>query len=80
MELSGVRPKMSTSRHPQTDGLLEIMNRIAGDNLRCSCYYHQNECDELLPGSEFAYNSAVSDNLGMSPFEADLDGSPKVST
>ena len=33
--------------------------------------------DELLPGAEFAYISAVSDDIGMSPFEADLCWSSK---
>lgn len=28
MELCGVKPKMSTSRHPQTDGAPEIGNRM----------------------------------------------------
>ena len=63
---------MSTSRHPQTDGASEIMNRMIENYLRCYCSYHQNDWDELLPAAEFAYNSAVSDDLCVSPFEADL--------
>ena len=31
----------------------------------------------LLPGVEFAYNSAVSDDMGMSLFEAELGWNPK---
>ena len=45
--------------------------------LRCYCNYHQNDWDELLPGAEFAYNSAISDDLGMLPFEVDLGWNPK---
>lgn len=77
MELCGVKLKMSSSRHPQTDGSSEIMNRMVENYIRCYCNYHQNDWDELLPGAEFAYNSAVSDDLGMTPFEADLGWNPK---
>ncbi len=77
MELCGVKLKMSSSRHPQTDGSSEIMNRMVENYLRCYCNYHQNDWDELLPGAEFAYNSAVSEDLGMTPFEVDLGWNPK---
>jgi hypothetical protein len=45
--------------------------------LRCYCSYHQDDWDELLPAAEFAYNSAVTEDLGMSPFELDLGWIPK---
>ena len=72
MELCGIKLKMSTSRHPQADGLSEIMNRMVENYIRCYCNYHQNNWDEILPAAEFAYNSAVSEDIGMSPFEMDL--------
>ena len=77
MELSGIQLKMSSSRHPQTDGASEIMNRMVENYLRCYCSYHQDDWDELLPAAEFAYNSAVTEDLGMSPFELDLGWIPK---
>ena len=45
--------------------------------LRCYCSYHQDDWDELLPGAEFAYNSALSDDTGMTPFEMDLRWNPQ---
>eukprot|EP00737_Agarophyton_chilense_P003919 gb/GEZJ01004734.1/.p1 GENE.gb/GEZJ01004734.1/~~gb/GEZJ01004734.1/.p1 ORF type:complete len:294 (-),score=32.76 gb/GEZJ01004734.1/:75-956(-) len=72
MELCGIKLKMSTSRHPQTDGSSEVMNRMVENYLRCYCSYHQDDWDELLPAAEFAYNSAVSEDLGTTPFEMDL--------
>jgi len=77
MKLCGIRLKMSSSRHPQTDGASEIMNRMVENYLRCFCSYHQNDWDDLLPAAEFAYNSAVTEDLGMSPFELDLGWIPK---
>ena len=77
MKLCGVQLKMSSSRHPQTNGASEIMNRMIENYLRCYCSYHQNDWDELLPAAEFAYNAAVSDDLGVASFEADLGCVPK---
>lgn len=69
MKLCGAQLKMSSSRHPQTDGASEVMNRMVENYIRCYCSYHQDDWDVFLPAAEFAYNSAISDDLGMSPFE-----------
>lgn len=73
----GIQLKVSTSRHPQTDGSTEIMNRMLGNYLRCYCSFHQHDWDKLLPSAEFSYNSAKVDSSKMSPFEADLGWQPK---
>lgn len=67
---------MSTSNHPQTDGASEDMNRMIENYLRCYCSYRQDDWDALLPAAEFAYNSAVSHDLGSSPFEVDIGWNP----
>ena len=77
MKLCGIQLKMSTSKHPQTDGSSEIMNRMVENYLRCYCNFHQDNWDELLPSAEFAYNSAITEDLGLSPFEIDLGWKPK---
>jgi hypothetical protein len=77
MDLYGIKLKMSTSRHPQTDGSSEIMNRMLENYLRCYCSYRQDDWAELLPSAEFAYNSALSEDLGVSPFEVDLGWCPR---
>jgi hypothetical protein len=76
MDLCGIKLKMSTSRHPQTDRSSEIMNRMIENYLRCYCCYRQNDWDELLSYAEFAYNSAVSEELGMSHLKLILVGFP----
>lgn len=77
MSRCGVKLRMSTSRHPQTDGSTEIMNRMIGNYLRCYCAHHQRDWDSLLPSAEFAYNAARVESMNMTPFEADLGWLPK---
>ncbi len=48
------------------------MNRMVENYLRYYCNYHQNDWNELLPGAEFAYNYATSEDIGMSLLEVDL--------
>lgn len=72
MQLRDIQLNRSTSRHLLTDGASEIMNRMAENYLRCFCNYQQDNWDELLPSAEFAHNSAVTEDLGVCPFEMDL--------
>eukprot|EP00737_Agarophyton_chilense_P002170 gb/GEZJ01002467.1/.p1 GENE.gb/GEZJ01002467.1/~~gb/GEZJ01002467.1/.p1 ORF type:complete len:321 (-),score=19.04 gb/GEZJ01002467.1/:658-1620(-) len=78
MDLCGVESRMSSARHPQTDGASEVMNRMIEKYIRCFCSFEQTDWDLLLPSAEFAYNSAASEDLGMSPFEVDLGWKPKA--
>lgn len=77
MELYGITLKMSTSHHPQTDGISEVMNRVIEKYLQCYYSCNQSNWDELLPAAEFAHNSAISVDLGASPFEVDLGWRPR---
>jgi hypothetical protein len=52
------------------------MNRMHENYLRCYCSYRQDDWAELLPSVEFDYNSALSEDLGVSPFEVDLGWCP----
>lgn len=77
MTLCDVKRKMSTSHNPQKDGLYEVMNRMLENYIRCYCALNQTNWDDLLPTAEFAYNSAISEGFGTSPFEVDLGWNPK---
>lgn len=77
MDHCGIKLRMSTSRHPQTDGSTEVMNRMIGNYLRCYCAFNQTNWDDLLTTAEFSYNSATVDSMTMSPFEADLGWKPR---
>jgi hypothetical protein len=68
----GTNLLMSTSSHPQTDGITERTNRTILSMLRATLSSNPGNWLELVPLLEFAYNSAVHSSTGVSPFEADL--------
>ena len=76
MKMCGVELKMSSSHHPQTDGLSEVINRMLGNYLRCFCNKQQKNWDILLSTAEYAYNSARTTGMNASPFEIDLGWTP----
>ena len=59
MELLGTELKMSSARHPETDGQSERTIRTITQYLRSFVKYNFKDWDLLLPLAEFAYNSAV---------------------
>ena len=69
--------RMSTSHHPQTDGLSEIMNKMVENYIRCFCNFNQTNWDYIIAAAEFSYNSSVGEDTGMSPFELDLGWQPR---
>lgn len=40
------------------------MNRVVENYSRCCCLYRKDDLYELLPAGEFAYNSAITEDLG----------------
>lgn len=68
MRKCGIKLEVSTSKHPQTDGSAEVMNRVVENYLRYYCAHHQRDRDQLLSSAEFAYNSATIETMKCSPF------------
>jgi transposase InsO family protein len=73
LRLSGIRPRMSTAFHPQTDGQTERLNQTIEAYLRSFTNHQQNNWMSLLPMAEFAYNNSVTSATGLSPFYANMD-------
>jgi hypothetical protein len=74
----GIKQKMSTAYHPQTDGQTERLNQTLEQYLRCYVNYRQNNWVELLPIAQYAYNSAVTESTKMSPYMANYGFEPQV--
>ena len=75
----GIKAKLSTAYHPQTDGQSENSNQWMKQYLRLFVNYHQTNWDDLLPMAEFAANAAPSDAIGMSPFFLNHGYEPRMS-
>ena len=67
--LLGVDLRMSTARHPQSDGQSERKIRTLVTALRAYCNEHQDDWDDYLDMLELGFNSAVQASTQRSPFE-----------
>lgn len=68
-ELTGTELRMSTSFHPQTDGITERANRTITQMLRQCVAPNQRDWAIKLPTIEFAINSASSTTRHSPPFQ-----------
>ena len=71
------KQKLSTARHPQTDGQTENMNQQLEDFLRHFFGPLQNNWDELLPAAEFAINSSYHSSIDTTPFQLTYGYNPR---
>lgn len=76
LKLVGVKSRMSTAFHPQSDGQTEIVNQQLEMYLRAFVNYEMANWHELLPMAEFAFNNAKSSTTGMTPFFANYGHHP----
>ena len=74
----GIKRKMSTSYHPQTDGQTERVNQVPGGYLRIFVNYDQNDWYHLLPLAELGYNNSATSAHGMTLFFANYGYHPKT--
>jgi len=76
LRLSGIRPRMLTAFHPQTDGQTERLNQMIEAYLRVFVSKEQDDWVRLLPMAEFTYNNSITTGNGMSPFYANYGFHP----
>ena len=66
---AGVKLKMSTAFHPQTDGQLEAVNKTISMYLRCITGDRPRAWLDWLPWAEYVYNTSYHSALHTSPFQ-----------
>ena len=66
----GIKTKLSTAFHPQTDGQMERMNQELEQYLRFFIEHRQKDWPEWLAMAEFAVNNKIHTATKVSPFMA----------
>ena len=72
------KQNLSSSFHPQTDGITEKENDIIENCIRSFTNFQQDDWNEYLPDFELAINAAISDSTGISPFFFDAGWEPFI--
>ena len=75
----GIKRRLSTAFHPQTDGQTERQNSTMEAYLRAFVNFEQNDWVRLLPMAEFAYNNAKNASTGHTSFKLNCGYHPCVS-
>ena len=68
MKLLGIKTRLSTAYHPQTDGQTERMNQEIEAYLRIYCAEHPEEWSDHITDIEFAHNQRIPQGRNESPF------------
>ena len=74
-EAMGTKLNMSTAGYAQTDGLSERSIRTFVQMLRAYSTQHR-DWERLAPALEYAYNDAIHESTGHSPFELEYGQAP----
>lgn len=73
----GIKSKLSSAHHPETDGQTENANKVMKNYLRAYVKYSQDDWVDFLPDAEFAANNHINTSTGMTPFFADHGYHPR---
>jgi hypothetical protein len=73
-----MRLHFTSGYHPQADGQTERVNQTLEQYLRTFCNFQQDNWSSLLPLAEFAYNNALNETTGVSPFFANKGYHPNL--
>jgi len=67
--MAGVKLRMSTAFHPQTDGQSEVVNKVIAMYLRCVTGDRPRAWVDWLAWAEYCYNTSFHTALRATPFE-----------
>jgi len=77
-EMLGIKSKLSTAFHPQTDRQTERINQELGQYLRMFIDHRQEQWPEWLGTAELAYNNKAHLSTRTSPFKANYRQDPRM--
>jgi len=77
-EILGIKTKLSTAYHPQTDGQREWVNQEIEQYLRMFISHRQNDWPEWITCAEFTYNNKIHMEMHVSPFYANYGMNPRM--
>ena len=75
--LTGVKQKLSTPYHPQTDGNTEIVNQYIDQRLRPFISHYQDDWSDLLPCVDWAQATLPHESTGLTPYQIELGHEPR---
>lgn len=74
----GIKRKLSTAFHPQTDGQTERQNQVLEHYLRAYVNQRQDDWPQLLPAAAMAYNNSKHASTKMTPYQAFAGFHPRM--
>jgi hypothetical protein len=74
--LAGVKLRMSTTFHPQTNGQSEVVNKVIAMYLRCVTGDQSRSWVDWLSWTEYGYNTSFHTALRATPFEVVYERPP----
>jgi len=77
-EILGIKTKLSTAYHPQTNGQTEWVNQEIEQYLRMFISHRQNNWLEWIACAKFAYNNKIHTATHVSPFYANYGMNPRM--
>jgi hypothetical protein len=77
-KITGVKLKLSTAFHPQTDGASERTNKTINQAIRFHVQRNQKGWARALPRIRFDIMNTVNASTGFSPFQLRMGRSPRV--
>jgi len=77
-QILGIKSKMSTAFHPQTDGQIERVNQELEQYLRMFIDHQQEQWPDWLGMAEFTYNNKAYSSTKTSPFKANYGQDPRM--
>ena len=75
----GIKLKLSTAFHLQTDGQTEVMNQYLNQRLRPFINYHQDNWSAFLPIMNYTQAMLSYNSTGLSSFQVKFGYEPQIS-